>query len=201
MADHLSSSDEFCNPDSPNDPTYVRARIGRLADMRFDGSFSAKMRRAIYPGSFDPVTNGHLDVIERGRKLFDEVVVAVAHNEEKKALFSLEERLQLLDQSIGKIDNVRIAQFDGLLVDFAVAEQANAVIRGLRAVSDFEFEFQMALMNRKLETAVETIFLMPKEEYTYLSSRIIKEIARLGGDVSSFVPPAVVKALRRKFGK
>jgi pantetheine-phosphate adenylyltransferase len=159
------------------------------------------MRRAIYPGSFDPVTNGHLDVIERGRKLFDEVVVAVAHNEEKKALFSLEERLQLLDQSIGKIDNVRIAQFDGLLVDFAVAEQANAVIRGLRAVSDFEFEFQMALMNRKLETAVETIFLMPKEEYTYLSSRIIKEIARLGGDVSSFVPPAVVKALRRKFGK
>ncbi|HET9418269.1 MAG TPA: pantetheine-phosphate adenylyltransferase [Chthoniobacterales bacterium] len=159
------------------------------------------MGRAIYPGSFDPVTNGHLDVIERGRKLFDEVVVAVAYNEEKNALFSLEERLQLLEQSIGQINNVRIAQFDGLLVDFAVAQQANAVIRGLRAVSDFEFEFQMALMNRKLETAVETIFLMPKEEYTYLSSRIIKEIARLGGDVSSFVPPAVVKALRRKFGK
>jgi pantetheine-phosphate adenylyltransferase len=159
------------------------------------------MRRAIYPGSFDPVTNGHLDVIERGRKLFDEIIVAVAYNEEKRALFSLEERLQLLDQSIGKIDNVRIAQFDGLLVDFAVAQQANAVIRGLRAVSDFEFEFQMALMNRKLEAAVETIFLMPKEEYTYLSSRIIKEIARLGGDVSSFVPPAVVEALRRKFGK
>jgi pantetheine-phosphate adenylyltransferase len=161
----------------------------------------ARMRRAIYPGSFDPVTNGHLDVIERGRKLFDEIIVAVAYNEEKRALFSLEERLQLLDQSIGKIDNVRIAQFDGLLVDFAVAQQANAVIRGLRAVSDFEFEFQMALMNRKLEAAVETIFLMPKEEYTYLSSRIIKEIARLGGDVSSFVPPAVVEALRRKFGK
>jgi pantetheine-phosphate adenylyltransferase len=159
------------------------------------------MRRAIYPGSFDPVTNGHLDVIERGRKLFDEVVVAVAHNEEKQALFALEERLQLLEQSIGKIANVRIAQFDGLLVDFAVAQQANAVIRGLRAVSDFEFEFQMALMNRKLETAVETIFLMPKEEYTYLSSRIIKEIARLGGDVSSFVPPAVVKALGRKFAR
>jgi pantetheine-phosphate adenylyltransferase len=159
------------------------------------------MGRAVYPGSFDPVTNGHLDVIERGRKLFDEVVVAVAYNEGKKALFSLEERLQLLEQSIGKIENVRIAQFDGLLVDFAVAQQANAVIRGLRAVSDFEFEFQMALMNRKLEAAVETIFLMPKEEYTYLSSRIIKEIARLGGDVSSFVPPAVVKALGRKFGK
>jgi pantetheine-phosphate adenylyltransferase len=159
----------------------------------------AQMRRAIYPGSFDPVTNGHLDVIERGRKLFDEVIVAVAHNDEKQALFSLEERLELLAQSIGKIDNVRITQFQGLLVEFAVAEKANAVIRGLRAVSDFEFEFQMALMNRKLEMKVETIFLMPKEEYTYLSSRIIKEIARLGGDVSSFVPPAVAKALGRKF--
>jgi pantetheine-phosphate adenylyltransferase len=159
------------------------------------------MRRAIYPGSFDPVTNGHLDVIERARKLFDEVIVAVAHNDEKQALFSLEERLELLKGSIGKIDNVRIAQFDGLLVEFAAAQNASAVIRGLRAVSDFEFEFQMALMNRKLKTNVETIFLMPKEEYTYLSSRIIKEIARLGGDVSSFVPPAVGKALARKFAR
>ena len=157
------------------------------------------MRRAVYPGSFDPVTNGHLDVIERARKLFDEVIVAVAHNDEKEALFSLEERLQFLQDSIGKIDMVRIAQFDGLLVEFATAQKASAVIRGLRAVSDFEFEFQMALMNRKLEAGVETIFLMPKEEYTYLSSRIIKEIARLGGDVSSFVPPVVSKALVRKF--
>jgi len=157
------------------------------------------MRRAVYPGSFDPVTNGHLDVIERARKLFDEVIVAVAHNDEKEALFSLEERLQFLQDSIGKIDMVRIAQFDGLLVEFATAQKANAVIRGLRAVSDFEFEFQMALMNRKLEAGVETIFLMPKEEYSYLSSRIIKEIARLGGDVSSFVPPVVSKALVRKF--
>ena len=157
------------------------------------------MRRAVYPGSFDPVTNGHLDVIERARKLFDEVIVAVAHNDEKQALFSLEERLQFLQDSIGKIDMVRIAQFDGLLVEFATAQKASAVIRGLRAVSDFEFEFQMALMNRKLEAGVETIFLMPKEEYTYLSSRIIKEIARLGGDVSSFVPPLVSKALVRKF--
>jgi pantetheine-phosphate adenylyltransferase len=157
------------------------------------------MRRAVYPGSFDPVTNGHLDVIERARKLFDEVIVAVAHNDEKQALFSLEERLQFLQDSIGKIDMVRIAQFDGLLVEFATAQKASAVIRGLRAVSDFEFEFQMALMNRKLEAGVETIFLMPKEEYTYLSSRIIKEIARLGGDISSFVPPVVSKALARKF--
>src|ERR1043166_2399982 len=157
------------------------------------------MKRAIYPGSFDPVTNGHLDVIERARKLFDEVVVAVAHNDEKQALFSLDERLDLLQQSIGKIENVRIAQFDGLLVEFAAAQNASAVVRGLRAVSDFEFEFQMALMNRKLNSDVETIVLMPKEEYTYLSSRIIKEIARLGGDVSSFVPPMVVKALASKF--
>jgi pantetheine-phosphate adenylyltransferase len=159
------------------------------------------MRRAIYPGSFDPVTNGHLDVVERARKLFDEVIVAVAYNDEKQPLFSLRERLDLLQRTVGKIDNVRIAQFKGLLVEFAKAEKAEAVIRGLRAVSDFEFEFQMALMNRKLNAVVETIFLMPKEEYTYLSSRIVKEIARLGGDVSSFVPTCVAKALNRKFNR
>src|SRR5213595_3234617 len=160
-----------------------------------------RMRRAIYPGSFDPVTNGHLDVIERAGKLFDEVIVAVAHNDEKQPLFSLVERLELLKQTVGKIDRVRIAQFDGLLVEFARTEKANAVIRGLRAVSDFEFEFQMALMNRKLEGTVETIFLMPKEEYTYLSSRLVKEIARLGGDVTGFVPAPVAKALKSKFGR
>jgi pantetheine-phosphate adenylyltransferase len=159
----------------------------------------SQMRRAIYPGSFDPVTNGHLDVIERARKLFDEVIVAVAHNDEKQPLFSLRERLDLLGDTAGRIDNVRIAEFEGLLVEFANAEKAGAVIRGLRAVSDFEFEFQMALMNRKLDAAVETIFLMPKEEYTYLSSRIVKEIARLGGNISSFVPACVAKALSRKF--
>jgi pantetheine-phosphate adenylyltransferase len=157
------------------------------------------MHRAIYPGSFDPVTNGHLDVIERARKLFDEVIVAVADNDEKQPLFSLKDRLNLLSETAGKIDNVRIAEFKGLLVDFAREADAGAVIRGLRAVSDFEFEFQMALMNRKLNGAVETIFLMPKEEYTYLSSRIVKEIARLGGDVSRFVPACVVKALKTKF--
>lgn len=157
------------------------------------------MKRAIYPGSFDPITNGHLDVIERALKLFDQVVVAVAHNDEKQPLFSLAERLDLLQQALGKMNNVRIAQFQGLLVDFAVAEKASAVIRGLRAVSDFEFEFQMALMNRKLESTVETIFLMPKEEYTYLSSRLVKEIARLGGDVSKFVPNVVARALGDKF--
>jgi pantetheine-phosphate adenylyltransferase len=161
----------------------------------------SEMRRAIYPGSFDPVTNGHLDVIERARKLFDEVVVAVAHNDEKQPLFSLQQRLDLLRETAGKIDNVRITEFSGLLVEFAGAQGAGAVIRGLRAISDFEFEFQMALMNRHLNPAVETIFLMPKEEYTYLSSRIVKEIARLGGNVSSFVPGRVVKALNEKFAQ
>jgi pantetheine-phosphate adenylyltransferase len=159
------------------------------------------MKRAIYPGSFDPVTNGHLDVVERARKLFYEVIVAVAHNDEKEPLFSLQERLALLQQTVGKIDNIRIAQFDGLLIEFALEQNAAAVIRGLRAVSDFEFEFQMALMNRKLRDSVETIFLMPKEEYTYLSSRLVKEIARLGGDVSKFVPSVVATALGKKFKK
>jgi pantetheine-phosphate adenylyltransferase len=159
------------------------------------------MRRAIYPGSFDPVTNGHLDVIARARKLFDEVVVAVAHNDEKQPLFSLEQRLDLLRETVGRIENVQIAEFSGLLVEFARAQNAGAVIRGLRAVSDFEFEFQMALMNRNLNAAVETIFLMPKEEYTYLSSRIVKEIARLGGNVSTFVPDCVAKALSEKFSQ
>ncbi len=156
------------------------------------------MRRAIYPGSFDPVTNGHLDVIERACKLFDEVVVAVAHNDQKQPLFSLEERLDLLRQVTASLPGVKVAPLDGLLVEFAVQQDAHAVVRGLRAVSDFEFEFQMALMNRKLEATVETIFLMPKEEYTYLSSRIVKEIARLGGDVAEFLPTGVAKALRNK---
>jgi len=159
------------------------------------------MRRAIYPGSFDPVTNGHQDVVERARQLFDEVIVAVADNDEKSPLFTLEERLDLLRQTLGKIDMVRITHFTGLLVDFARKQEATAVIRGLRAISDFEFEFQMALMNRKLEAAVETIFLMPKEDYTYLSSRIVKEIARLGGDVSKFVAAPVAKALATKLKK
>lgn len=177
---------------------FVIIAFNALFIFQFLCEFS-QMRRAIYPGSFDPVTNGHLDVIERARKLFDEVVVAVAHNDEKQALFSLKDRLELLRETAGKIDNVRIAEFEGLLVEFARREEAGAVIRGLRAVSDFEFEFQMALMNRKLESTVETIFLMPKEEYTYLSSRIVKEIARLGGNVSSFVPACVANALKRKF--
>ena len=156
------------------------------------------MRRAIYPGSFDPVTNGHLDVIERARKLFDEVVVAVAHNDQKQPYFTLKERLAFLGQVTASLNGVKVLPLDGLLVEFAVQQNAHAIVRGLRAVSDFEFEFQMALMNRKLEATVETIFLMPKEEYTYLSSRIVKEIARLGGDVAQFVPACVVEGFARK---
>jgi pantetheine-phosphate adenylyltransferase len=157
------------------------------------------MRRAIYPGSFDPPTNGHLDVIQRACRLFDEVIVAVTANETKNALFSIEERIGLLRLTTGRFANARVARFDGLLVEFARRNEAGAVIRGLRAVSDFEYEFQMALMNRKLEASVETIFLMPREEYTYLSSRLVKEIARLGGNVSAFVPESITEALRVKF--
>ena len=160
------------------------------------------VRRAIYPGSFDPVTNGHLDVIERAAKLFDEVLVAVAVNSQKQPLFTVDERVELLTRTTAAHGGkVRLVRLDGLLVDYARTAGAAAIIRGLRAVSDFEFEFQMALMNRKLESSVETIFLMPKEEYTYLSSRIIKEIARLGGEVGSFVPDCVNKALREKFSQ
>jgi len=156
------------------------------------------MRRAIYPGSFDPVTNGHLDVIQRASRLFDEVIVAVAYNDEKHPLFTNEERLHLLEQTVGTVGNVKVVKFEGLPVDFARKEGAIAIVRGLRAISDFEFEFQMALMNRKLVGSVETIFLMPKEEYTYLSSRIVKEIARLGGNVEAFVPHSIAEALKLK---
>jgi pantetheine-phosphate adenylyltransferase len=156
------------------------------------------MRRAIYPGSFDPVTNGHVDVIERARKLFDEVIVAVAVNDRKQPFFTLEERLGFLRRVTQSIEGVQVAPLNGLLVEFALAQKADAVVRGLRAISDFEFEFQMALMNRKLEPKVETIFLMPKEEYTYISSRIVKEIARLGGDVTQFVDSCVVNGFNRR---
>ena len=157
------------------------------------------MRRAIYPGSFDPITAGHLDVIHRAAKLFDEVVVAVAFNDQKKTMFTADERVALIREVTAGVGNIRVVCFGGLLVEFARQENAVAVVRGLRAISDFEFEFQMALMNRKLDPVIETIFLTPREEYTYLSSRIVKEIARLGGNVEAFVPTSVVRALREKF--
>jgi pantetheine-phosphate adenylyltransferase len=156
------------------------------------------MRTAIYPGSFDPLTNGHLDVVQRASKLFDRVIVAIALNESKNPLFSLDERLALMKRGIGQMRNVKADVFEGLLVEYAARQKAQAIVRGLRAVSDFEFEFQMALMNRKLDQKIETIFMMPKETYTFISSRIVKEIARLGGDVSPFVPPHVEAALKKK---
>lgn len=149
------------------------------------------MKRAIYPGSFDPITNGHVDVIERVAQIFDEVVVAVARNEQKVPLFTENERVDLIEQAIAKTKGVRVTSFDGLLVEFARNQEATALVRGIRALSDFEFEFQMALMNRKLAPKLETIFLMPKEEYSYISSRMVREIARLNGDISSFVPENV----------
>lgn len=156
------------------------------------------MRTAIYPGSFDPFTNGHLDVVQRAARLFDRVIVAVAKSEGKHPLFTLEERKALIEKSIAGMPNVEADSFDSLLVDYVQKRSAQAVLRGLRAVSDFEFEFQMALMNRKLNDSFETIFMMPKDTYTFLSSRIVKEIARLGGDVSTFVPPHVQIALKAK---
>jgi pantetheine-phosphate adenylyltransferase len=156
------------------------------------------MRIAICPGSFDPLTNGHLDVIQRATKLFDRVVVAVAHNEAKQPFFSLAERIQMTQEAVRHLSAVQVDSFDCLLVEFAERIKAQAIVRGLRAVSDFEFEFQLALMNRNLDERVETIFMMPKDTYTYLSSRMIKEIARLGGDVTQFVPPNIKVALEAK---
>lgn len=158
-------------------------------------------RRAIYPGSFDPVTNGHLDLIGRALGLFDEVIVGVADNEAKNPLFTTEERVDLIRRSVGERAGLSVEPLNGLLVDFCTRRGAFVVIRGLRAVSDFEFEFQMALSNRRLQPKIETIFLTPREDCIFLSSRIVKEVARLGGDVAPFVAPPVLEALQEKFPK
>ncbi len=156
------------------------------------------MRTVIYPGSFDPITNGHLDVVQRAIKLFDRVIVAIARSESKHPLFTLEERTSMVTRAVRHLPHVEADSFDGLLIEYVERRGAQAVIRGLRAVSDFEFEFQLALMNRKLNERIETIFMMPKDTYTFLSSRIVKEIASLGGDVSGFVPAHVRSALAEK---
>ena len=158
-------------------------------------------RRAIYPGSFDPVTNGHLDLITRSLGLFDEVIVGVADNEAKSPLFTTAERVDLIRRSVGDEPGLSVEPLNGLLVDFCRRRESFVVIRGLRAVSDFEFEFQMALTNRRLEPKIETIFLTPREDCIFLSSRIVKEVARLGGDVSPFVSAPVLDALTEKFPK
>jgi pantetheine-phosphate adenylyltransferase len=155
---------------------------------------------AIYPGSFDPLTNGHLDVIQRAAKIFDKLVVMVAHNQAKNSLFTIEERVTLLEESCAEIENVEISHFQGLLHDEVTRQNAVAVIRGLRAVSDFEWELQMALMNRELDADCETLFLMPSPKFSFVSSTMIKEIAKLDGDVSPFVPPIVEGELKRRLG-
>jgi pantetheine-phosphate adenylyltransferase len=155
--------------------------------------------RAIYPGTFDPPTNGHLDLIARGAKIVDELVVAILRNADKgEPLFAVEERAEMLREVTAGFGNVTVATFDGLLVEFAKAQGAKAVLRGIRAISDYEYEFQMAMMNRKLDPEIETLFMMPAEKYTYVSSRLIKGVFRLGGDVSALVPPIVMERLRNK---
>jgi pantetheine-phosphate adenylyltransferase len=154
------------------------------------------MRHCIYPGTFDPITYGHLDVLARAAKLFDRVTVAIADNPGKGPLFSAEQRLAMVRPNVEQFPNVLVTSFSGLLVDFAVAQNAVAIIRGLRALSDFEFEFNMALMNRHLEQRIETIFVMPNEQFSYTSSSLVKQVARFGGNVSHFVPPNVAEALK-----
>ncbi|HOK78099.1 MAG TPA: pantetheine-phosphate adenylyltransferase [Verrucomicrobiota bacterium] len=158
------------------------------------------MRTVIYPGTFDPITNGHLDVIERASKLFDRVIVAVAQSDSKQPLFTLEERRDMVEKAVANMKRVEVDSFTCLLISYAEKKGAHAIIRGLRAVSDFEFEFQLALTNRRMNSSIETIFMMPRETFTFLSSRIVKEVCRLGGDVRSFVPAHVNRALQRKFG-
>ncbi len=155
---------------------------------------------AIYPGSFDPVTNGHLDLISRGAMIFDQLIVAVAKNLEKDALFTVRERVEMLEAVTFEWKNVEVEQFDGLLMNYARSQGASVVIRGIRAVSDYEYELQMAMMNRKIEPDIETVFMLPGEAYSFLSSRLVKELARLGGPVKDFVPPLVVERLRAKVG-
>ncbi len=159
------------------------------------------MRHCIYPGTFDPVTFGHLDVLKRAARLFDQVTMAVADNPGKGPLFSVEDRLELLRETTQDLPNVKVTSFNGLLVDFAEAQNAGAIIRGLRALSDFEFEFNMALMNRHQKPTIETIFVMPNETYSYTSSHLVKQVAKYGGDVSHFVPANVAGALRAKYAR
>ena len=157
------------------------------------------MKVAVYPGTFDPITNGHLDLIDRAANLFDRVVVAVANNPAKEPLFTVGERIEMIRQAAGGFDNVQVDRFEGLLVEYAKSRDACAIVRGLRAITDFEYEFQMALMNRKLADDIVTVFLMPGDKYTYLNSSIVKEVARFGGDVRCFVPDFVLEKLKEKF--
>ncbi len=156
-------------------------------------------KTVVYPGTFDPITNGHSDLVYRGAQMFDRIILAIAHNPEKSPLFSMEERIELANNVLGKTGNIEVIGFSGLLIDFARKCNATVILRGLRAVSDFEYEFQLALMNRKLDSSIETVFLTPSENHTFVSASLIKEIARYGGDISKFVHPSVYDALVDKF--
>jgi len=163
------------------------------------------MRRAIYPGSFDPVTNGHLDIIERGCKLFDEIIIGILVNPDKQPFFTVEERKEMLNEVVKSINKrscaLRVDSFSGLLVKYAVAQQADVIVRGIRAISDYEYEFQMALMNRRLEPGIETVFMMPAETYSYVSSRLVKEVFQLGGTIAGLVPPLVETRMKEKLDR
>ena len=165
------------------------------------GTGASPERVAVYPGSFDPITNGHVDIIARGARLFDRIIVAVLVNSDKRPLFSIEERVESAREVFGAEPKVEVDAFDGLLIDFARQRKASVIVRGLRAVSDFEYEFQMALMNRRLAPDIETVFMMPAEAYTYISSRLVREVFALGGAVQGLVPPAVEARMRRKFAR
>jgi pantetheine-phosphate adenylyltransferase len=184
------------------------ARVGRpfgsritIYHLRFS-SYHSHMRRAIYPGSFDPVTNGHLDIIERGCKLFDEIIIAILVHPEKQPFFTIDERREMLAEVLTDIKRsncvLRVDDFKGLLVHYAIAKEANAIVRGIRAISDYEYELQMALMNRRLEPNIETVFMMPAEKYSYVSSRLVKEVFQLGGILDGLVPPLVQKRMKEK---
>ena len=162
------------------------------------GGARPAQRIAIYPGTFDPLTNGHLDIIERSSRLFDKLIVAILENTEKAPLFLLDERVTLIRETVSRLPNVLVETFAGLLVDFARDRSARVIVRGLRAITDFEYEFQMALMNRRLDGEVETVFMMSADCWSYLSSRLVKEVASLGGDVSGLVPPPVARAMARR---
>lgn len=173
---------------APGATTGIEGGVGRIMPIR-----------AVYPGTFDPVTNGHIDLIHRSSALFDDVIVAILNNADKTPLFSLNERVDMLEEVVREIENVTVTTFDGLLVDYAQQIGASVIVRGIRAVSDYEYELQMALMNRRLSSsAVETVFLMPAETYSYLSSRLVKEISLLGGSVRGLVPPGVEERLQSK---
>ncbi len=158
------------------------------------------MVNAVYPGTFDPITNGHIDLLKRACKLFDHVTLAVAHNPNKKALFNLSERVEMAENAVSSYNNISVVGFDNLLVDFTHEQNASVILRGLRAVSDFEYEFQLAGMNRNLASDIETIFLTTAEQYAHISSSIVKEVARLGGDITKFVPPQVIAEINKKLG-